>query len=88
MHAPRLLGGEQVDTGIGTIAHIILGLGTSFAHLQELRVQLGPTAATVRVIGTLDGSGKDTGPHPRFEVWQGSETIDPALTVRGWAKGR
>lgn len=60
------------------------GFKTRYAHLQSIRVQPGDQVTQGQVLGTLGSSGNTVEPRLGFEVWLGTENIDPNvfLTVR------
>lgn len=60
------------------------GFKTRYTHLQNIRVQPGDEVTQGQVLGTLGSSGNTVEPRLGFEVWLGTENIDPNvfLTVR------
>ncbi len=64
------------------------GLHTYFAHLKEARVQPGQRVEAGQVIATLGGTGRVTGPHLHFEIWQDQDAVDPASKLVEWQKGK
>ena len=60
------------------------GFKTRYTHLQNVRVQAGDQITQGQVLGTLGASGNAVEPRLGFEVWLGTENIDPNvfLTVR------
>lgn len=54
------------------------GLVTRYAHLQRLDVQVGQHLLRNDVIGYVGMSGRTTGPHLHYEVWQNSRPQNPA----------
>lgn len=53
------------------------GLITRYAHLQRMDVQVGQHVSRSEVIGYVGMSGRTTGPHLHYEVWQNSRSVDP-----------
>lgn len=48
-----------------------------YAHLDHLGVAVGDVVKGGQVIGRSGATGKVTGPHLHFEVWQGDQPINP-----------
>lgn len=53
------------------------GYSTVYAHLSKILVEKGQRVKKGQVIGKVGSSGRSTGPHLHFEVWEGDETVDP-----------
>ncbi|MCB1035619.1 MAG: M23 family metallopeptidase, partial [Acidobacteria bacterium] len=60
------------------------GYRTVFAHLSAIRVEEGATVVAGETVGEVGSTGKSTGPHLHFEVWRGTEALDPAAIVESW----
>jgi beta-lactamase regulating signal transducer with metallopeptidase domain len=73
-------------TGHGTV--VILdhggGIKTFYSHLDRLDVEKGQRVLRGDVLGTQGTTGKVTGAHLHFEVWENGEFRDPALFVGEW----
>lgn len=63
------------------------GIKTFYSHLGSLAVQEGQRVSQGDVLGTQGVTGKTTGPHLHFEVWENGEYVDPALYVAEWRSG-
>jgi beta-lactamase regulating signal transducer with metallopeptidase domain len=64
------------------------GLKTFYSHLDEMAVQVGDRVIAGDRIGTQGSTGKVTGPHLHFEVWERGEYVDPARFVADWPLSR
>ncbi|MGD8697664.1 MAG: M23/M56 family metallopeptidase [Gemmatimonadales bacterium] len=60
------------------------GIKTFYSHLDRLDVAKGQRVARGEVLGTQGSTGKVTGAHLHFEVWENGEFRDPALFVSEW----
>ncbi|GIX31129.1 MAG: peptidase [Porticoccaceae bacterium] len=58
------------------------GLVTRYAHAERLAVEAGDWVRRGQVIATLGATGRATGPHLHFEVYEHGRAVDPALYVR------
>jgi murein DD-endopeptidase MepM/ murein hydrolase activator NlpD len=53
------------------------GLRTCYSHLSAALVSPGIRVETGSALGLAGSTGRATGPHLHFEVWRGSEPVDP-----------
>lgn len=53
------------------------GRNTRYAHLDQIRVEVGQQVSQGQVIGTVGQTGRTTGPHLHFELRDGDKVIDP-----------
>ena len=60
------------------------GVKTRYAHLESLGVKAGDRVEQGQVVGVPGSTGKSTGRHLHFEIWQGDQRIDPASVIPGW----
>lgn len=60
------------------------GIKTFYSHLDRLDVARGQRVTRGEVVGTQGSTGKVTGAHLHFEVWEKGEFRDPALFVSEW----
>lgn len=60
------------------------GFRTRYAHLQQIRVRSGDRVTQGQTIGTVGETGRVVEPQLGFEIWLGTENVDPDafLTVR------
>jgi len=65
--------------GYGRTVEIDHGRGwlSRYAHAQTLLVVTGATVWAGQIIAKVGNSGRATGPHLHFEVWQHGHPIDP-----------
>jgi murein DD-endopeptidase MepM/ murein hydrolase activator NlpD len=54
-----------------------------YAHAKLLYVKIGQTVESGQFIGQVGSTGRSTGPHLHFEIWQNGQPIDPYLVVKG-----
>jgi murein DD-endopeptidase MepM/ murein hydrolase activator NlpD len=66
--------------GYGNIVVIDHKFGTStrYGHLQRIDVQVGQHVSRNEIIGSVGETGKATGPHLHYEVWQHNIPVNPA----------
>ena len=61
--------------------HIVIehtdGYETLYAHLQEMKVDVGDTIVTGDEIGTIGATGMATGPHLHLELHYNGEPVNP-----------
>jgi bla regulator protein BlaR1 len=60
------------------------GIKSFYSHLDRLDVAKGQRVARGDVLGTQGSTGKVTGAHLHFEVWENGDFRDPALFVSEW----
>jgi murein DD-endopeptidase MepM/ murein hydrolase activator NlpD len=60
-----------------------LGWRTRYAHARLLYVTAGQAVESGQFIGQVGSTGRSTGPHLHFEIWQNGQPIDPYLVVQG-----
>lgn len=53
------------------------GFTTRYAHLQRMDVRVGQRISRYDVIGYVGTSGRTTGPHLHYEVWQNNRCLNP-----------
>jgi murein DD-endopeptidase MepM/ murein hydrolase activator NlpD len=53
------------------------GYTTRYAHLQRMDVKVGQQVTRNDIIGYVGTSGRTTGPHLHYEVWQNSRCLNP-----------
>jgi murein DD-endopeptidase MepM/ murein hydrolase activator NlpD len=72
------------STGYGNMVMIDHGNGfvTRYGHLSKIYVSVGQTVARGNAIGQMGSTGRSTGTHLHFEIYQGATRINP-LNVLG-----
>ncbi|MFP4483659.1 MAG: M23 family metallopeptidase [Spirochaetaceae bacterium] len=58
------------------------GFKTRYSHLQRSVVSEGQEILQGQTIGTVGNTGLSTGPHLDFQIWLGSELVDPAAFLK------
>ena len=60
------------------------GFHTRYGHMDRIIVQKGQEVRRGQVIGYMGNSGLSTGPHLHYEVWIGTQVVDPEqfLSIR------
>jgi len=73
-----------VDPGYGLYVWIRhkYGFRTRYSHLQTIEVSEGQEVIQGQRIGTLGNSGVSTGPHLDFQIWLGTDVVDPAAFLK------
>jgi hypothetical protein len=71
--------------GYGLLVEVRHGgdLTTRYSHLSALLCQPGDAVAPGRPVGLVGNTGRSTGPHLHFEVWQGGSARDPLKWLGG-----
>jgi murein DD-endopeptidase MepM/ murein hydrolase activator NlpD len=67
------------ESGLGKVVKINHGFGytTVFGHLDRFLVKEGDRVTRGQVIGRVGMSGRATGPHLHYEVWQDGDKQNP-----------
>ncbi|SFD24782.1 Peptidase family M23 [Thiohalospira halophila DSM 15071] len=70
--------------GYGNLVEINHGNGviTRYGHNAEILVEVGDTVEQGEAIALMGSTGRSTGPHVHFEVWEDGDTVDPASYIR------
>ena len=66
-------------------------LGTGYAHMSRIAVNRGQQVKRGQVIGYVGSTGLSTGPHLHYEMYRGSQKVDPAsvkFVTRAQLEGR
>lgn len=77
-------GGFIADTGFqaGGYGNYVLinhknGYFSLYAHMDQISVSRGQDVSTDTVIGTVGLTGRTTGPHVHFEIYENGHTVNP-----------
>jgi murein DD-endopeptidase MepM/ murein hydrolase activator NlpD len=63
-------------------------LTTRYSHLSALLCQPGDEVAPGRPVGLVGSTGRSTGPHLHFEVWEGGMVRDPMKWLGDWVASK
>lgn len=74
--------GVEPDYGLYVWIRHKYGFRTRYSHLQTVEVSEGEDVVQGGRIGTLGDSGLSTGPHLDFQVWLGTDVVDPAAFLK------
>lgn len=58
------------------------GFRTKYGHMQEVWVSAGDEVQQGEIIGRMGNTGISTGTHLDFQIWIGTENIDPAYFLK------
>jgi murein DD-endopeptidase MepM/ murein hydrolase activator NlpD len=72
-----IFAGQRAGYGNIVVVDHKFGMTTRFGHLQHIDVQVGQHVSRSEIIGSVGDSGKSTGPHLHYEVWQGKRPVNP-----------
>jgi murein DD-endopeptidase MepM/ murein hydrolase activator NlpD len=77
--APGVVSFTGVRNGYGNVVEIDHGHGlkTRFAHLAAIWVNVGQRVAIGEKLGGIGSTGRSTGPHLHYEVWQNGRPQNP-----------
>ena len=72
------------EGGYGRMIEIrhAFGITTRYAHLSQIRVNVGDRVSRGERIGDMGNSGRSTGPHLHYEVRIGGEPVNPMTFIR------
>lgn len=74
-----------IDRELGKLVEIDHGYGfvTRYGHLSSVDVQRGQLVERGEVIGKMGSTGRSTGPHLHYEVWQNGKVLNPKDYILG-----
>lgn len=82
--APGVVSFTGVRSGYGNTVEIDHGRGfkTRYAHLQGIAVSPGQRVGLGQRLGAMGSTGRSTGVHLHYEVWQNGRVQDPTRFLR------
>lgn len=82
--APGVVVRAESASGYGKLVIVDHGCGitTVYAHLREIKVQVGDKLDHRAVVGLLGSTGRSTGPHVHYEVRVDGEVTDPLKLIQ------
>ena len=85
--APGVVTFTGVKTGYGNVVEIDHGGGfkTRYAHLASIAVRPGQHVAAGAPLGGMGSTGRSTGTHLHYEVWENGRVQNPERFVRAGA---
>jgi murein DD-endopeptidase MepM/ murein hydrolase activator NlpD len=74
-----------VKNGYGNVIEIDHGNGyaTRYAHNSRLMLQVGDPVRPGDVIAKMGSTGRSTGTHVHFEVWENGHVVNPSNFIKG-----
>ena len=58
------------------------GFQTKYSHLERVEIKAGDDVVQGQRIGTMGSTGMSTGTHLDFQIWIGTENLDPAYFLK------
>jgi murein DD-endopeptidase MepM/ murein hydrolase activator NlpD len=59
------------------------GFSTAYAHNRSNAVKVGQRVKRGEIVGYIGSSGKSTGPHVHYEVWERGKRVNPIKFLQG-----
>jgi murein DD-endopeptidase MepM/ murein hydrolase activator NlpD len=59
------------------------GFSTIYAHNQQNAVKLGQRVKRGEIVGYVGSTGKSTGPHVHYEIWEKGKSVNPKKYLQG-----
>ena len=59
------------------------GFSTAYAHNRRNAVKVGQRVERGEIVGYIGSTGKSTGPHVHYEVWEKGKRINPSKFLQG-----
>ncbi len=94
---PGTTQGQPISATLGGIAHVYLGSwpggnyvrvdnaqtgwGSAYAHLDSVVVADNQLVETGALLGTVGSTGMASGPHLHYELWHGTQNVDPSSLI-------
>ncbi|KPV46415.1 peptidase M23, partial [Kouleothrix aurantiaca] len=57
------------------------GWGSAYAHLDSVAVADNQLVETGALLGTVGSTGMASGPHLHYELWPGTQNVDPSSLI-------
>jgi murein DD-endopeptidase MepM/ murein hydrolase activator NlpD len=82
--APGVISFTGQRTGYGNVVEIDHGRGfkTRYAHLHAISVAMGQRVGVGQRIGGMGSTGRSTGVHLHYEVWENGRVQDPTRFLK------
>ena len=82
--APGVVAFTGVRTGYGNVVEVDHGSGfkTRYAHLASISVRPGQRIGVGFRVGAMGSTGRSTGPHLHYEVWENGRVRDPTRFLK------
>jgi murein DD-endopeptidase MepM/ murein hydrolase activator NlpD len=61
------------------------GFSTIFAHNKKNAVKVGQKVKRGEIVGYVGSTGKSTGPHVHYEIWEKGKSVNPKKYLQGRA---
>jgi len=72
-----IFAGPRAGYGNMVVLDHKFGITTRYGHLQRVGVQVGQRVSRGEIIGSVGETGRTTGPHLHYEVWQHNVPVNP-----------
>jgi murein DD-endopeptidase MepM/ murein hydrolase activator NlpD len=83
-----IFAGQHAGYGNIIVIDHKFGYTTRYGHLQRMDVKVGQHVSRSDVIGYVGRSGRSTGPHLHYEVWQNGRCLNPVKFFQASAGSR
>ncbi len=75
--------GWTTNSGFVVVLEHGLGFSTIYAHNKKNAVRVGQKVKRGDTIGYVGSTGKSTGPHVHYEVWEKGKSVNPKKFLQG-----
>jgi murein DD-endopeptidase MepM/ murein hydrolase activator NlpD len=75
--------GWTLNSGYVVVLEHGLGFSTIYAHNKKNAVRVGQKVKRGDTVGYVGSTGKSTGPHVHYEVWEKGKSVNPQKFLRG-----
>jgi murein DD-endopeptidase MepM/ murein hydrolase activator NlpD len=83
-----IFAGQRAGYGNIVVIDHKFGITTRYAHLQRINVQVGQHVSRHDIIGYVGVTGRSTGPHLHYEVWEYNRSVNPLSFFQDSGTGR